>query len=42
MQVCLLCWAVTSLCVDGGVFGYVYKVLGVLVGVLGRICLCIG
>ena len=42
MQVCLLCWAVTSLCVDVGVFGYVYKVLGVLVGVLGRICLHIG
>ena len=42
MQVCLLCWAVTSLCVGVGVFGYVCKVLGVLVGVLGRICLCTG
>lgn len=42
MQACLLYWAVTSVCVDAGVFGNVCTVLGVLVGVLGIIFMCIG
>lgn len=41
MQTCLLCWTVTSVCVDVGVSGYVCRVLGVLVGVWG-VVMCTG
>ena len=29
LQMCLLCWMVTSVCVDIGVFGYVCRLLGI-------------